>query len=145
MEKETYYLLLNENISFDYQHCFHDCINKSMLPFDFYIPSLNTAIELQGEQYYHSTNFFGGKEKFEMRKKNDIIKEKYCYEHHITLLKIHYLQNIKDTLLKNKIIKNQKEHYFNNKLDNYLLNRLPNIKVFKIYNQYLNIDNYNDC
>tara|TARA_R110000868_G_scaffold176916_3_gene414928 strand:- start:3652 stop:4551 length:900 start_codon:yes stop_codon:yes gene_type:complete len=88
-------LWLDKNeIPYITQHKFDDCVNERRLPFDFYLPTLNTCIEFQGKQHYVSVEFFGGEEGFRKQRKRDSIKESYCKSNKINLLKINYNQDI---------------------------------------------------
>ena len=49
--------------------------------------------------------FFGGQEKFEILKENDRIKDIYCIQNNIQLLRIKYDENI-EQILKQKINNN---------------------------------------
>ena len=69
---------------------FDDCKNKNTLPFDFYIPSLNVAIEYDGIQHYEPVDIFGGQEQFEIQQKNDNIKNEYCKNNNLKLYRISY-------------------------------------------------------
>lgn len=95
--------LNNHNVCFKEQYKFTDCMNINLLPFDFYIPSLNLVIEYQGEQHYHSIDFFGGSKRLEDQQKRDNIKREYCKNNNIRLLEIPYTEydNIEDILNKN--------------------------------------------
>ena len=84
--------LNSKNISYISQKKFDDCKDKFLLPFDFYLPAYNTCIEYDGEQHYRSVDFFGGEEEFEKRKKHDGIKNNYCKEKGINLLRIPYFE-----------------------------------------------------
>lgn len=82
---------------------------NSYLKFDIYIPILNLAIEYDGEQHYIPIDWAGkGKEWAEkqLRKTQyyDQLKNEYCQENNINLLRIPYWekQNIK-SIIKNKI------------------------------------------
>lgn len=89
------------NIAFEEQKRFRDCRgDKRPLPFDFYIPDLNIAIEYQGEQHYAPVKLFGGDNKFEKRIKYDAIKKIFCAINGIRFVCIPYweLQNIECTL-----------------------------------------------
>ena len=78
-------ILKKNNISFIYDKKFQDCIDKTYLPFDFYI--LNKyLIEFDGEQHFKKVNFFN----FELTHKHDLMKNKYCFEHNIPLIRIPY-------------------------------------------------------
>lgn len=83
------FLKLN-NINFVLQKRFSDCKYKNTLPFDFYLPDYNTAIEYDGHLHYMSVDFFGGDEKYEYRKKLDKIKTEYCTKNNIKLIRIPY-------------------------------------------------------
>lgn len=82
--------LQDKGIEFVEQHTFPDCRYKYVLKFDFYIPALNTCIEFDGEQHYRPVDTFGGEERFKEDKIRDSIKETYCKEHNITLIRIPY-------------------------------------------------------
>lgn len=80
------------NISYYRQHKFNDCKNIFQLPFDFFIPKYRTCIEFDGKQHYEPADFFGGIEAFEKLKINDKIKDDYCEENYINLIRIRYDQ-----------------------------------------------------
>lgn len=94
--------LANNKISFEYQKYFEDCIDKTYLPFDFYIPEINTCIEYDGEQHYMPINSFGGIDSFNIIKKHDIIKNSYCKKKNIVLLRIKYDDS--EEVITNKLI-----------------------------------------
>jgi DNA-directed RNA polymerase subunit RPC12/RpoP len=89
-EDRIYTILKANNIEFKTQYKFDGCVNKKRLPFDFYIPSINMAVEYQGGQHYFEVEHFGGLEGFKKTKRNDSIKKRYCVENKITLLEIPY-------------------------------------------------------
>jgi len=94
------------------QHSFKDCRNKLPLPYDFYLPELNTCIEFQGIQHYESVKLFGGEPALIECKIRDDIKEKYCNKNNINLIKIKHDDNI-EKILKEKlsiIIKNNQKY-----------------------------------
>jgi len=95
---------LNENkILYDRQYKFPDCRNIFELPFDFYIPSMRTIIEFDGKQHYEPMEFFGGVESYERLKENDKIKNNYCEENYINLIRIRYdqIEDIQNILWEN--------------------------------------------
>ena len=73
---------------------FEDCTNKKegkscrRLRFDFYLPEQNTLIEYDGEQHFVERGKFG--EKFESLKRNEAIKDEYCKDNNIKLIRIHH-------------------------------------------------------
>lgn len=96
-EKRIKHVLTSANLvdeqDFISQYRFGDCKNTFSLPFDFYLPNYNVAIEYHGEQHYRvreKNDLFGGKEGFRKRKINDQIKENYCKDNNINLLIIPY-------------------------------------------------------
>ena len=88
MEKETSGLLDVFNIEYIQQYKFIDCKNIFPLPFDFYLPIHNICIECDGIQHEKPVDWFGGKEQFKVQKINDSIKNKYCLNNNIKLIRI---------------------------------------------------------
>jgi hypothetical protein len=92
-------LLSNLEIEFIQQHKFDDCKNKNPLPFDFYLPKLNTCIEYQGRHHYYSTKWnskmsdIEADQLLEYVRVNDNIKRNYCQSKQITLIEIPYSMN----------------------------------------------------
>jgi hypothetical protein len=87
-------ILKKHKIKYLPQHKFVDCTNKltggscRKLPFDFYLPSLNTCIEFDGAQHHRPIDWFGGLDTFEKIKKRDKIKTEYCEKNNIKLIRI---------------------------------------------------------
>lgn len=67
--------------------------------FDFFIPELNTMIEYDGIQHFVPIDYFGGEESYEKIKINDSIKNKWCQENSINLIRIPYDVDIETFLL----------------------------------------------
>lgn len=95
------------DIQYISQHSFRECKDKRVLPFDFYLPEYNLCIEFQGKQHYKEgfiffehlcKNKLKAKEKFEILQKHDQIKENFCKNNKIVLLKIKYDDNINKKL-----------------------------------------------
>ena len=97
--------ILSENgVNFTPQHTFDNCKNKLKLPFDFYLPDLNTCIEYHGEQHYKPIKFFGGIKSFNQQIKRDNLKKNYCNKNNIKFIVVKYTQrNIKRFLSRYKI------------------------------------------
>jgi len=95
--------LKSNGIDFEYQKVFENCFNKSSLPFDFYLPDLNTCIEYDGIQHFEPT-CFGGMDLYEATKnlnqvkENDEIKNSFCNLNNIKLIRISYFENLKEKL-----------------------------------------------
>lgn len=93
--------LIEHNIVFEEQKKFDGCKNKRHLVFDFYIPCRNMVIEFDGAQHFEEVNMKRYKIKFnntEVIKSRDLIKNKWCCEHDIKLLRIKYTDDVKAIL-----------------------------------------------
>lgn len=88
--------LLNVNgIKYETQKTFDDCRHKQKLKFDFYLPAINVAIEFDGQQHFYPVDFAnkGNKWAEQAYDKNilrDKIKNNYCTENNISLIRIPY-------------------------------------------------------
>jgi len=91
-EKRIKDILQKLDVCFIQQYKNKECKNKNCLPFDFFIPDENLAIEYDGIQHFKERDFFGGKKYFEYTIKNDKIKNKYCKENDIDILRIPYYE-----------------------------------------------------
>ena len=95
-EKRVAKYLDNKNIEYERQYKFDNCKSKKELPFDFYIPSLNIAIEYDGEYHYmiinrgKSDTYERAFNRFVGTKVRDTIKTIYCKENNIKLIRIPY-------------------------------------------------------
>ena len=86
-EKRIYDYLQRKNIEFVWQKRFKDCKDKRELPFDFYLPKYNLIVEFDGEQHYKITGRFG-QENFDIIQKHDLIKNKYCANNNINIIRL---------------------------------------------------------
>ena len=91
--------LEKNNINYEYQKTFDGCNDKKRLPFDFYLPQYNMCIEFDGAQHFKPVDFAGKGEEwalkqFQKGKYHDDIKNQYCQDNNIRLLRISYLQDI---------------------------------------------------
>lgn len=91
------------NIKYIQQYRIQDCKYKKPLPFDFYLPDYDLLIEFDGIQHFQMTKK-DTKESFELRKLRDSIKDEFCRNNDIDLLRIKYLDrdNI-ETILDKKL------------------------------------------
>lgn len=103
MESKTQAILESNKIKFETQKTFEGCKNVLKLKFDFFIPELNTCIELQGQQHYVSVEFFGGEKQLQYIQNNDAIKEDFCKEHGIKLLQIRFDEDLQ-TIINEEIV-----------------------------------------
>lgn len=93
-------ILENLNLNFIKQKKFENCIDIKTLPFDFYVPYLNLCIEYDGLQHFEPIDWFGGENNFFIVKKHDQIRNDYCRNNNIDLLRINYKDNIEEKLKK---------------------------------------------
>jgi len=84
---------MTNNINFITQKTFNDLksINNYPVYFDFFIDNFY-IIEYDGEQHfkYHSGNTWNNENTFKITRQNDLLKNKYCFEHNIPLIRIPY-------------------------------------------------------
>jgi hypothetical protein len=90
--------LIEHNIRFIEEYWFEDCKNIKVLRFDFYLLDYNILIEYDGLQHFYPACFNGieyeiAEKNFEANNTNDIIKDNYCLENNIPLLRIPYWEN----------------------------------------------------
>ena len=95
-EDEIEKFLIKNNIKYIREYKFSNCINpqtNKMLPFDFYIPSLNTVIEFHGEQHYKEyKNHFKAAGGLKGRQYRDKIKKEFCLTNNISYIEIAYTE-----------------------------------------------------
>lgn len=94
-EKIISKILDNKNIKYEIQYILDDCKNKNTLPFDFYLPDYNLLIEYDGIQHFEPVDFAGkgikwAKKRLKYTQLNDNIKNQYCKDNNIPLLRIPY-------------------------------------------------------
>lgn len=82
-------------VSFKKQYSFDGCLSEKnhKLFFDFYLNELNICIEYDGKQHFEPVEFFGGKKIFNDIKNRDQLKNKFCKDNGIFLLRIPYNKN----------------------------------------------------
>jgi len=97
-EKNIAKLLDECGILYEREKRFKKCKNIKPLPFDFYLPKYNVCIEYDGEQHFIIKEHFGGLERLVAYQKLDKIKNEYCKNNNIRLIRIRYDENIKDKL-----------------------------------------------
>ncbi len=98
--------LIKNNIIYETQKKFDNCKNQRKLPFDFYLPDYNTIIEFDGKQHFQSIKCFGGEKQLQKTKLNDTIKNQYCLDNNIQLIRIRYDENIIE-ILESKLFNNK--------------------------------------
>lgn len=77
------------------QYSFEDCTNPKTgrkLLFDFFLPDYNCCIEYDGRQHYKAKGSYAELEGIENIKYRDSIKNHYCANHDLTLIRIPYTE-----------------------------------------------------
>ncbi len=88
-------------VEYEYNYSFDDCKRIHKLRFDFYLPELNTAIEFDGIQHFEEVpRFNDGCNSLQLTQERDKIKDEYCSEHGIKLIRIPFydITNIEEIL-----------------------------------------------
>lgn len=101
--KISNWLSINK-IKFIPEKRFDTCKNKKSLRFDFFLPDHNLIIEYDGLQHFtfSKKGKIFTKKQMQKTQHNDFIKNKFCIENHINLLRIPYTEfNRINTILKN--------------------------------------------
>jgi len=89
-------VLDNEKIIYQSQYKFDDCRSKNnyRLRFDFAVFDSNNIlsflIEYDGQQHFKSIDYWGGEEQFRKSQERDSIKNEYCKNHNIKLIRLPY-------------------------------------------------------
>ena len=87
--------LNNNDLKFTKEMKFINCKDKRALPFDYYLVDKNVCIEFDGRQHFENA-YFGNINKLNSdknliyTKKHDEIKNKYCLDNNIKLIRIPY-------------------------------------------------------
>lgn len=94
-EKYIREFLESHNIDFEQEKRFDDCRDTKPLPFDFYLPYYNAIVEFDGQHHFEETGCGG----YETTKHHDEIKNRYCEDNGIMLIRIpywegHYIEEI---------------------------------------------------
>lgn len=98
-------ILKQLQVPYQTQYSFNDCKNKYVLRFDFALFKNNQPfylIEYDGEQHYTQKDFFGGLVGLKATQDRDQIKNQYCIDNSIPLLRLRY--DLTDTEIKEKIL-----------------------------------------
>ena len=102
-EQEVMGYLTSHKISYTYAYHIPDLKDKHNLHFDFWLPQYQTAIEYDGQQHYMPVNFGGIDQEqaeyhFNKTVKHDQMKNQYCKDHDINLIRIPYDQKTDEVL-----------------------------------------------
>lgn len=93
LENEVDLVLRKYGVEYVREKCFNEVSQKRPLPFDFFIPSINTVIECQGAQHFSPVEFFGNN--IDERIDTDTIKKNKAEEQGIRVL---YYTNVDNAL-----------------------------------------------
>jgi very-short-patch-repair endonuclease len=95
---------LENRFTYIKQKSFEGCKYVNQMQFDFFIPDKNTCIEYDGKQHFKPIDYFGGVEAFESQQVKDSIKNDFCKENNIKLIRIPYYEyNNIEKILENKL------------------------------------------
>lgn len=83
------------NINYIKEKIFNNCKDNKNLRFDFYLPDYNICIEYDGEQHFNAVKYWGGQKGLENRQYKDEIKNQYCKNNNISLIRLNYLEKDK--------------------------------------------------
>lgn len=99
-ERRIAKILDKHHIIYECQKKFDDLKHINSLRYDFYLPTLNTLIEYDGQYHYQPII---NEETFEKGKIRDELKNNYALEHNINLIRIPYwdYENIESILTNN--------------------------------------------
>ena len=97
-ERKVRIWLQRHNIFYEFQKTFDDCRDERLLHFDFYLPDMRTVIEYDGEQHYQPIKHFGGEDQFKEILKRDEIKDKFCSDNNIRMIRISYKDDCDEVL-----------------------------------------------
>jgi len=103
-ERKVALFLKSHGIPYERQKKFEGCKNLRNLRFDFYIPTLNICIEYDGRQHLMPSEYYGGVPAFMALKKIDDIKNKFCKDNGISLIRIPYNKKVVPILESNLIL-----------------------------------------
>lgn len=96
-EERIRLFLEKRGINYESEKRFKECKNIRVLPFDFYLSKLNTAIEFDGLHHFYPV-YFGSSKKDSLEKNfnqmqiRDAIKTDFCQKSGIKLIRIPYFQ-----------------------------------------------------
>lgn len=90
IETHCQFILDKYHLNYETQKTFDGCVAKIKLRYDFYLKLNNKeyCIETDGLQHDIPVEKFGGIKEFEKRKKHDEIKNNYCKDNNIELIRI---------------------------------------------------------
>lgn len=103
-EQKIIKYLSKNNILFIKDKSFDGCIYSINLHYDFYLTEYNICIEFDGIQHYKPVDRFGGVDSYNEQIKKDIIKNNYCKNNEIKLIRIPYWEYDNINLILDKLL-----------------------------------------
>ena len=102
-EQEVMGYLAERKIGYTYAYRIPNLKDQQNLHFDFWLPQCRVAIEYDGQQHYDPVKFGGisqenAEANFVRIQKHDQMKNQYCKEHNIELIRIPYNKKVKEVL-----------------------------------------------
>ena len=89
-EEHVISLLKNSPYKFEREKVCRD-FRQGLYRFDFFLPQLNTCIEVDGVQHFmYVPHFYKTRQDFLKAKERDRLKNSYCLAHQIKLIRIPY-------------------------------------------------------
>ena len=85
-------ILQKNKIKYETQKTFSGCEYKRKLKFDFYLSEYNMCIEYDGEHHFKEVKYYGGSDFLQVSKNRDLIKDSYCKNNNIILVRIKYTE-----------------------------------------------------
>jgi hypothetical protein len=114
LEKKVYDLLVEGHFYIEREKIFKDCYN-GLYRYDFFLPEINTVLEVNGEQHYtYTKKFFKSKTDFSRAQERDRRKISYALARGIKIYCIPYWEIDKlssvDDLFNQKLLAQSKFH-----------------------------------
>lgn len=106
-ERRIYHTFQKWGIKFKFQKKFNDCMDKRILRFDFFIPIPNKpglVVEYDGKQHFEPVELWGGLEGLKNIQRRDGIKNDYCFENDIAIVRIGYDADLRKEVMEIKEI-----------------------------------------
>jgi hypothetical protein len=94
-ERTVRLFLMDNKIKFKQYHKIKGCFSEKNgkqypLIFDFYLPKINCVIEYDGAQHFRPVEIFGGEETYKRTLILDQIKNKFCSDNNIKIIRLSY-------------------------------------------------------
>lgn len=124
-EKDIWDYLQFNKIKTEYEKTFDECKRKKKLRFDFYLPTYNLVICMDGFQHFANVSLFNNYKKIlQYRQENDRIKFNFCKDNNIRMLRIKYCDFKNYPKIIEKTLKSKEQfNFLNDPYYKYLLKK----------------------